>query len=407
MPDQQPVRSQELEDAFALFNRMSKQLEVSYQVLENRVADLSEELAAARSERLKQLAEKERLANRLQRLLEVLPGGVVVMDGEGVVSDCNPAAAGLLGEPLLGVRWHDIITRSFAPSTDSGSEVTLNNGRRVSISVRSLDPEPGQIVLLMDVTEQHALGEMLNRHRRLSAMGEMVASLAHQVRTPLASALLYASQLSSPALDGAARERFTDRVVGRLRHLERMVNDMLQFARGGSFEKEDFAVQDLLDDLVKTLEPQLDAAAGQLEVHNRAPGACMRGNREALQSAILNLATNALQACKQQPMLRLEIRRDGPAVVELVLRDNGPGIPEEVREKVFTPFFTTRPDGTGLGLPVVRAIVLAHEGELWMRSEQDSGTTFGIRIPAGGEQALHSGDAPVPVHPHAAAAKTA
>ena len=406
MPDHQPVRSQELEDAFALFNRMSKQLEESYQVLETRVADLSEELAAARSERLQQLAEKERLANRLQRLLELLPGGVVVMDGEGVVSDCNPAAASLLGEPLLGVRWHDVIARAFAPNVDGGSEVTLNNGRRVSISVRSLDPEPGQILLLMDVTEQHALGEMLNRHRRLSAMGEMVASLAHQVRTPLASALLYASQLASPALDGAARERFTDRVVGRLRHLERMVNDMLQFARGGSFEKEDFAVQDLLDDLVKTLEPQVEIAAGQLEVHNRAPGACMRGNREALQSAVLNLATNALQACHERPVLRFEIRRDGPAVVELVLRDNGPGIPEEVREKVFTPFFTTRPDGTGLGLPVVRAIVLAHEGELWMRSERGAGTTFGIRIPAGGERALHSGDSPVQAQT-AVAAQTA
>lgn len=406
MSAQQAGRSQELEDAFALFTRMSKQLEASYQVLENRVADLSEELAAARSERLQQLAEKERLANRLQRLLELLPGGVVVMDGEGVVCDCNPAAANLLGEPLLGVRWHDIIARSFAPDTDSGSEVTLRNGRRVSISLRSLDPEPGQIVLLTDVTDQHALGEMLNRHRRLSAMGEMVASLAHQVRTPLASALLYASQLASPVLDDSARTRFTDRIVGRLRHLERMVNDMLQFARGGSFEKEDFAVQDLLDDLVKTLEPQLQVVGGQLDVHNRAPGACMRGNREALQSAILNLATNALQACREQPQLRLEICRDGPEVVEVVLRDNGPGIPEEVREKVFTPFFTTRPDGTGLGLPVVRAIVLAHEGDLWMRSEVGAGTAFGIRIPAGGTQALHSGDSALQSQP-ALAAKSA
>ncbi len=398
----QPARSQELEDAFALFNRMSKQLEASYQVLENRVAHLSEELASARSERLQQLAEKERLANRLQRLLELLPGGVVVMDGDGVVADCNPAAASLLGEPLRGVRWLDIIARAFAPTSEGGSEVTLQNGRRVSLSVRSLDPEPGQIVLLMDVTEQHALGEMLNRHKRLSAMGEMVASLAHQVRTPLASALLYASQLSSPVLEASARERFTDRVVGRLRHLERMVNDMLQFARGGSFDKEDFAVQDLIDDLLKTLEPQLEAVSGRLDVHNRAPGACMRGNREALQSAVLNLATNALQACGDQPCLRLEIRRDGPSVVELVLADNGPGIPEEVREKVFTPFFTTRPDGTGLGLPVVRAIVLAHEGDLWMRSEQGAGTTFGLRIPAGGERALHSGDSPVQVQAAAA-----
>jgi len=404
MPHRSEGTTRQLEDAFELFNRMSNQLASSYQTLENRVAQLSAELAAARSERLQQLAEKERIANRLQRLIEVLPGGLLVLDGEGRITECNPAAVTLLCEPLLGEAWQDVVERAFSPESAGGSELTLCNGRRVSISVRGLDPEPGQIVLLLDVTDQHALQETLNRHRRLSAMGEMVASLAHQVRTPLSSALLYASQLSAPQLDASSRTRFTDRIVGRLRHLERMVNDMLQFARGGSFEKQDFAVQDLLDDLLKTLEPQLQSCGGAIEIHNRAPGACLRGSREALQSAILNLATNALQACTAAPRLRLEVRRAGPALVELLLGDNGPGIPEEVREKVFTPFFTTRADGTGLGLPVVRAIVLAHDGDLWMRSTPGQGTTFGLRIPAGGEQALASGAGQETIQPRIVAA---
>lgn len=405
MPHHSEARARQLEDAFELFNRMSNQLASSYQTLENRVSELSAELAAARSERLQQLAEKERLANRLQRLIEVLPGGLLVVDGDGTIRECNPAALRLLGEPLVGESWQRIVDRAFAPEAAGGSEVTLRTGRRVSISVRGLDPEPGQIVLLLDVTEQHALQETLNRHRRLSAMGEMVASLAHQVRTPLSSALLYASQLSASDLSPAQRSRFTDRIVGRLRHLERMVNDMLQFARGGSFDKQDFAVQALVDDVLKTLEPQMKACGGTLEVHNRIPGASLRGCREALQSAILNLATNALQACDEAPRLRLEIRRAGPAAVELVLSDNGPGIPEEVREKVFTPFFTTRPDGTGLGLPVVRAIVLAHDGELWMRSTPGEGATFGLRIPAGGEQVLASGGGQDVLAPRSVAAR--
>lgn len=389
-----PGRAQALARAFELFNRTSTQLAGSYRALEDRVAELSAELAAVRDERLQQLAEKERIANRLQHLLEVLPGGLVVVDGTGRVIEGNPAAEALLGESLVGQCWQTIIENAVSPEALSAGELTLRSGRRISVSQRPLDPEPGQIILLLDVTDQHALREMLSRHQRLSLMGEMVASLAHQLRTPLSSALLYSSQLALPDIAPEARTRFVERIVGRLRHLEGMVNEMLQFAHGGGFDTADVAVQDVVGDLLKTLEPQLQRAGADLQVHNRMPGACLRGSREALHSALLNLATNALQACAHSPRLRLEIDRDGPDFIELMLSDNGPGIPEHLREKVFTPFFTTRADGTGLGLPVVRAIVLAHGGDLWMRSSA-VGTTFGLRIPAGATPALASGAAGV------------
>lgn len=391
MPQSSDGRARQLEDAFELFTQMSSQLEASYRVLENRVAQLSEELAAARSERLRQLAEKERLANRLERLLDLLPGGVVVVDGEGTVTECNPAAVALLGEPLQGVRWHEVIDRAFVPSSGDGGEVSLHSGAKISISTRPLDSEPGQIVLLMDVTEQHALQEMLNRNRRLSAMGEMAASLAHQVRTPLASALLYVSHLKRADLAETDRVRFTEKVVGRLRHLEHMVNDMLQFARGGSFDMEDFPVERLVDDFGQTLEPQLQASGGTLEIVDRSEGAWLRGNREALHGALLNLATNAIQACGEAPRLCLAIdcADDG---VRLQLTDNGPGIAPDTTQHLFTPFFTTRPDGTGLGLAVVRAIALAHRGEVWLQATGESGSCFVLRVPAaGGADALPSG----------------
>jgi two-component system sensor histidine kinase FlrB len=382
------ARARQLEDAFELFNQMSSQLEASYAALENRVAELNEELAAARSERLRQLAEKERLANRLEGLLDVLPGGIVVLDGEGMVTQCNPAAVDLLGEPLTGVRWHEIVERAFERESDAGSDVALRNGRKVSISTRSLDPEPGQIVLLMDVTEQHALKELVNRHQKLSAMGEMAASLAHQVRTPLASALLYVSHLGRNDLSGDGRRRFTEKVIGRLRHLEHMVNDMLQFARSGSFEMDNVAVDDLAEDLLQTLEPQLVECNGRIAVTNRASGAQLRGNREALQSALLNLATNAIQASGSGVNIDIEIKADHDGEIAFRMSDDGPGIDEETRAHLFTPFFTTRPDGTGLGLSVVRTIVLAHEGQVWAESEGGAGATFVVRIPA-----AHGGDA--------------
>jgi two-component system sensor histidine kinase FlrB len=383
MQAQSDGRAQQLEDAFQLFTQMSSQLEASYQVLENRVAELSAELAAARHERMRQLAEKERLANRLGRLLELLPGGVVVVDGEGRVSECNPAAVTLLGEPLGGRPWHEIIARAFEPQAEGASEVRLKSGRTVGISTRSLDPEPGQIVLLMDVTEQHALRKLVDHHQRLSAMGEMAASLAHQIRTPLSSALLYVSHLKRPDLAEDGRRRFADKALGRMRHLERMVNDMLMFARGGTFDMEDFQVERLVEGLLQTMEPQLAAAQGSMDIFNRHPGLVLRGNQEALQSALMNLATNAVQACGEGARLRLDIARRGDQV-ELQLHDNGPGIPDEVLERLFTPFFTTRPDGTGLGLAVVRAIVSAHQGEVWAAARPDGGSTFGVRLPAAG-----------------------
>lgn len=211
----------------------------AYYDLEKCVEDLSRELSKADSARARQRADKEVVAKRLQNLLKVLPGGVVVLDGSGSVQDCNPAALGLLGEPLLGESWRDLVRREFAPPWDDGHDITLHNGRCVNISTQALVGEPGQIVLINNVTETRELQAGLNRYRRLSAKGEMAASLAHQIRTPLSSAVLYLSNLSRGQLDEAMRQRFTRKALTRLRHLEQLVDDMLVFARGGNFEAAD------------------------------------------------------------------------------------------------------------------------------------------------------------------------
>jgi two-component system sensor histidine kinase FlrB len=120
-PDQQgrtPVEQdsrQGIEQAFALFNQVSSQLSQSYSMLEARVSELKGELAVVSAQRIEELSEKERLANRLQNLLDLLPGGVIVIDGQGLVREANPAACELLGEPLIGQLWRQVIARSFAP----------------------------------------------------------------------------------------------------------------------------------------------------------------------------------------------------------------------------------------------------------------------------------------------------
>ena len=382
MTQQTTGRNRELEDAFNVFNRMSLQLESSYRDLEQQVAGLTAELAAARSERLRQLAEKERLANRLSRLLETLPGGVIVLDAQGIVQECNPVALTLLGEPLLGQLWRDVMRRACCAEYGvEDSEIKLANGRQITLSARALGTEPGQILLLTDVTEHRALQNLVNRQQRLSAMGEMAASLAHQIRTPLSTALLYLSHLNHPQQAEPERLRVTEKIRARLRHLEVMVNDMLVFARGGTGAIEKFSIDSVLDELRQTLEPQLQMLQGDLHIDNAAPGTIVNGSRAALAGALLNLANNAMQSCGAGARLRITVRTPQPDRLTLSVGDNGPGIPADCIGRIFEPFFTTRPDGTGLGLAVVRAVAEAHHGSVWVDSPPGQGACFGLRLP--------------------------
>ncbi len=389
-PDSKRCGVEKLKHAFEVFNRLAQALTDSYRELESQVARLNRELAAARSERLKALIEKEKLANKLERLLEVLPGGVIVLDGEGRIVECNPAAVELLGEPLLGKPWAEVSRRSFAPKCDNPHERRLVNGRTVSISARSLGDEPGQILLLADVSETRALQELVDQHQRLSAMGEMVAGLAHQVRTPLAAAILYVTQLENGHLDENQRQRFTGKVLERLQHLERQVNDMLMFSRKGCFVMQTISVASFLRRLEEAAEPRFAATSVNLSCIDLTAGAAFQGNLEALEGGFLNLLTNALEAMGGQG--RIEVRAElGDNLIRLSVVDDGPGMDEAVRKRIFEPFFTTRPNGTGLGLAVVDSIVKAHGGYMRCETAPGQGTAFHVYLPTAGDVPLPGG----------------
>lgn len=340
--------------------------------------ELTRQLSEARSERRAQLAATERLVERQRRLLEALPGGVVVLDGDGRVTECNPAATELLGETLQGTRWRDAVMHIFAPRPDDGHDVSLANGRRVNIATCSLGTEPGQILLIKDVTEQHELQARLAQMERLSEMGRMVASLAHQIRTPLASALLHAGNLGSPRADATARARIQDRLVDRLRHLERLVADMLAYARQGNVEVEELEVDQLLGAFA---EAQSHTGNAPVRTHDEAPGARVRGNRETLHSALQNLVNNAYQA--GGPDTRVTVTAVSPHPSELCIEvsDDGPGMDEATRARVFDAFYTTRAEGTGLGLAIVRNIVEAHRGTVTVDSVPGNGSVFRLCLP--------------------------
>jgi two-component system sensor histidine kinase FlrB len=224
------------------------------------------------------------------------------------------------------------------------------------------------------------------RQERLATLGEMAARLAHDVRTPLAAALLYASRLGLEGVSDADRRDIAGKVVARLRHLEGLVAHMLAFARGGGAILTRCDVSAILESAAQSLAARLTGRA-QLTIRTHAPGLAVFGNAEALVGAVVNLATNALDAtaAEAEPRVEIEASAEGASAV-IRVRDNGPGVPPAARARIFEPFFTTTPGGTGLGLAVVRSVALAHGGGAALE-DVAAGTCFAISLPALGANA--------------------
>lgn len=368
----------DLEQAFALFSQVSAQLGHSYSLLESRVSELKGELATSAERRLEDLAAKERLAGRLQSLLDVMPAGVVVLDAHGVVAEANPAAQALLGEPLVGEAWRRVIARCFAPRRDDGHEISLRDGRRLSIATRSLEGEPGQLVVLNDLTETRRLQDELARHERLSSLGRMVASLAHQIRTPLSAAMLYAGHLQEQALPVETQQRFAGRLKERLHELEHQVRDMLVFARGELPMHDCITPADLFMALRRAAATHTEGAVVRWQCD--AQGRVLQCNRDTLVGVLLNLIDNALHASGPGARLKVHLYLRGNSL-RLSISDRGTGMAPQTLARLSEPFFTTKATGTGLGLSVVTAVARAHGGELRLRSRLGRGTCATVVLP--------------------------
>lgn len=381
-----------LELAFQAFNELSTELTQTYHALETRVRDLTAELEAANAQRLQELAEKERIAHRLSKLLQLLPGGVLVLNARGQIAECNAAAKELLGTPLEGELWVEIIRQRFAPRSDDGHEISLANGKRVSLLSRSLEEEPGQIILITDQTETRRLQQRLSRHQRLTEMGQMVSSLAHQIRTPLAAAMLYAGNLSHTAPHDPERfNRTHDRLMSRLHNMERQVRDMLVFARGEAVLDARLSMAQLFEETRTAAEVLLRANRTQCQWQNLAPDCVLECNTESLVGALLNLIENAQQ--NAGPAVQLTVRADHacePGQMRFFVQDNGPGIDPAVIDQVTEAFYTTRAQGTGLGLAVAQVVARAHGGQFFIEnldSESGTGVCAGFVLPCLGQSA--------------------
>jgi len=229
------------------------------------------------------------------------------------------------------------------------------------------------------------LQQHLSRTERLSAMGKMVSALAHQIRTPLSAAILYAGHLCNQNLDEEKRSSFSQKVLSRLNHMERQVRDMLLFVKTELPLNDLVSVEDLQFGLREATEVLISSAAiecdWQIKTETKTFKKC---HREALISGLVNLINNAIQAKTaentEEPYLQIHM-----LLVQNELRidviDCGPGMSEHQLESVQEMFITTKPQGTGLGLAVVKAVARAHGGKFEMRSHVGVGTTASVVLP--------------------------
>lgn len=400
MAQNTPVKAQDaqaLQSAFHTFNELSRELIGSYESLQQRVAQLNDELASAHEEKLYELTEKEKIANRLSAIMDALPAAVLVLDSKGRIQEANPPAIEMFCESqqetrLIGEKWTDIVESAFAPRSDDGHDISLRDGRRVNITTNPLTSESGQILLIKDVTQSRALTEQLNRFQKLTAMGDMAAGLAHQIRTPLSTSILYAGHLKQADIKTGKRIETVEKIQSQMRHIENLVNDMLMFARGEVTDSQPFSICNLLLDLEKIVRPVATKALIDLTISNKAsdPEFMIIGSKEVLLSGLQNMINNAINSLKpddgflpapENMKIDIQVEQATPEFIDIKIIDRGKGISEDQKERILEPFFTTSKQGTGLGLSVVDAIAQAHEGYLWFESEQGKGSTFALRLP--------------------------
>lgn len=371
--DVEQSRLKELEQAFELFNATSMQLTNAYDGLQEQVVHLQGQLAKSDQER-------RQVADRLSRLLNLLPAGVIVLNEQKQVAEMNPSAEAILGRDALGRDWDIVVMNVFLIANDAGELIT-HDDVVYQLSEACLDEAAGKILLIQDVTSARALQAHVSRHQRLHSMGEMAASLAHQIRTPLASALLYVSQLNTDKLNKEKREKFVAKALNSLNHLEGLVKDMLQYARGGKGSEQRIELSELFAQLEKNIETQVACSESHVVFEPVDDGLVIMGDKDVLLTALQNLIGNAIDVVGKHATIQVLVNKLSEKQVDLVVVDSGPGVEPELLEKIFEPFYTRRAKGTGLGLAVVRAIAEAHGGKAWVKSIVGHGSRFGIRLP--------------------------
>lgn len=351
-------------------------------------------------------AERER-AQQTERMSEAvtrnMPAGLLLVNSAGLITSANPAA-----EAALGVK--SLAYRRFNEVLGAGSRLTelvagcLEHGRTfrreeveyltpshelrqlgVTISPiqNSANEITGAICLLSDLTELAALQKQIHMKENLAALGELSAGIAHEFKNALATISGYAQMIRSEAQPGTDLHEHGDLILRQTRSLTHVVTEFLKFARPLELADEQVSLSPMIERIVAELA---EVVPGVPFVTTGEFGQ-VSGDDALLRQAILNLARNAAEAAADNPaggrvIIRGEIDKSSALQGQRIsITDNGPGIPGEALNKIFMPFYTTKSNGTGLGLAVVQKIVVQHGGSIEARNQPLGGAEFIVWLP--------------------------
>lgn len=371
------IGTDSLQDAFQMFMHASQALEDHQLHLHREIENLSANLAAANTKLRIQVAEKQDATNRLRALLQALPAGVLLVEA-GLVVEFNPAASALIGQLSIGQPWRlpeqwvrTAVPDEYLTSADAGARV---------VQVRIVSSGPRSMIQLLDVTSTvntHARNE---REAKLVAMGRMAADIAHQLRTPLSTALLYASHLADGKLGDEDRAQFAQRLRDQLVRLESLASSMLGFVRERPKQVEVISLAELAEDSMASCGLLCEKRGVALVPSILAGEHVIAINRQQIRSAIVALLENALEVSTAGQTIAFEVRVEGQRA-HIIVEDQGPGIAPSMMDHLFEPFSTTRVTGTGLGLSIARTAVEAHRGQIIAANRAEGGARFTVILP--------------------------
>jgi two-component system NtrC family sensor kinase len=341
---------------------------------------------------------------RYRNLFESASDAIVTLDANGRFTTVNQAA-----EVISGYRREELVDTWFAPMLpdDELSKALSNFQRALSgetglfetrffrkdgeiryIAVTYSTPQKDEEVLCLirDVTDQKMLQEQLIQSEKMSAIGQLVSGVAHELNNPLAGISAFAQLLLTERRLSSELRSAAETIYGEARRASRIVNNLLTFARQHKSEKGPTSIIQVLDDTLELRSYELRVRGIEITRDYDEAVPDTMADAHQLQQVFLNLLTNAEQAMERAEgrghRLTVRTRRAGK-VIRVEVEDTGPGIPPALLERIFNPFFTTKPtgSGTGLGLSISLGIVREHEGRIWAENPQGGGARFVIELP--------------------------
>lgn len=332
-------------------------------------------------------------------VIATMPAGLITMDMELNITSCNGATLEMLhsrpGEGaesdfILPREMHALLHKLKAPMDKVSEEVscTVADGTLlldVTVSFIRSDSgaSSGYLFLFHDLTELKAMKKEVERSRRLAAVGKLAAGVAHEIRNPLSSIKGFATCFFERYGDIKADREMAQTMIREVERLNRAVTQLLEFARPMPVEPREVDPAALVAHSLRLIARDLDQQTITVNTVVDVQGEGLKTDPDRVNQILLNLYLNALQAMAPRDTLTVRVgtsRRGTGVIIEVI--DTGRGIPEENLDKIFDPYFTTRPDGTGLGLAMVHRTVEALGGDIRVESTQGEGTRFIVHIPS-------------------------